>query len=267
MTAFHTFASGSSGNAALVISGQTRLLIDMGISCRRICQSLSSVGLKPDDLTAILITHEHIDHKKGLAVYIRKYAVPVYCTPGTARQLVRSVDGLETMLHTIPLHETLRWPDIDVDVLPTSHDCPESSAFHFTTPDGRIGYLTDTGYIPVKTAQRMLGADLLVLESNHDLNTLWAGSYPYALKVRISSDQGHLSNAEAAAFAAASAQAGTSTILLAHLSRENNTPALALETVRRALAETGWTGRLAVAPCETVSEAYRLEKTPCSESS
>ena len=265
MTTFRTFASGSSGNAALLVSGQTRLLIDMGLSCRRICQCLSSVGLNPGDLTAILVTHEHIDHKKGLAVYTRKYRTPVYCTPGTARQLIRSADELSAVLHTVPLNDTIRWPEIAADVLPTSHDCPESSAFHFTTPDGRIGYLTDTGYIPDKTARRMLGADLLVLESNHDLNMLWVGSYSYPLKVRVSSNQGHLSNAAAADFAAASAKAGTSTILLAHLSRENNTPALALETARRTLSGTGWTGCLETAPCETVSRAYCLEKTLCSE--
>ncbi len=243
-----------------MVSGQTRLLIDMGISCRRICQSLSSVGLNPGDLTAILITHEHNDHKKGLAVYTRKYHTPVYCTPGTARQLARSVDGLTA--HTVPLNGVLHWPDIDVDVLPTSHDCPESSAFHFTTPDGRIGYLTDTGYIPAQTSRRILGADLLVLESNHDLNMLWAGSYPYSLKVRISSSEGHLSNADSAGFAAASAKAGTQTILLAHLSRENNTPALAIQAARQALSETGWTGCLEVVPDGTVSKAYRLERTP-----
>ena len=263
MTTFRTFASGSSGNAALLVSGQTRVLIDMGISCRRICQCLSSAGLTPGDLTAILITHEHIDHKRGLAVFRKKYAVPVYCTPGTARQLVRSAGDLP--LHTV--RDTLRLPEIGVGLLPTSHDCSESTAFHFTTPDGRIGYLTDTGYIPTKTARRMLGADLLVLESNYDLKMLWAGSYSYPLKVRISSNQGHLSNADAADFAVASVRAGTRTVLLAHLSQENNTPALALQTVGRALSETGWTGCLEVAPCDTPSRVYCLEKTPCSESS
>lgn len=265
MTTFRTFASGSSGNAALVVSGETRLLIDFGISCRRVCQALSGLGLTPEDLTAILISHEHIDHIKGLATYVKKYATPVVCTPGTARQIAFRTAGVEPLLHPAALGETLRWPGADVELLPTSHDCAESAAFRIATPDGQIGYLTDTGYIPEETGRRIVGADLLVLESNYDEDMLWAGPYPPALKMRVGSERGHLSNAAAAAFAGSSAQAGTRTILLAHLSRENNTPLRALGTVRRVLAESGWTGRLDAAPRDAASGTYRLESTPCSE--
>ena len=265
MTTFCTFASGSTGNAALLACGETRLLIDMGISCRRVCQTLASLSLKPEDLTAVLITHEHSDHIKGLAVYTKKYATPIICTPGTARQLSYRTAGLDPLLRPAALWDTLRWPGVTVDLLPTSHDAGESAAFHITTPDGRVGYLTDTGYIPEKTAQRMLGADLLVLESNHDEDMLWNGRYPYHIKARIQGELGHLNNRDAARFAAASVQAGTRDVLLAHLSQENNTPRLALDTVGQALAGAAWDGSLSAAPCGAMSRTYCLERTPCCE--
>lgn len=265
MTTFRTFASGSTGNAALITSGETRLLIDMGISCRRICQALASLSLRPEDLTAVLITHEHSDHIRGLATYVKKYHTPIICTPGTARQLSYRTAGVDSLLHPAALFETLHWPGIDVELLPTSHDAGESSACQMTTADGRVGFLTDTGYIPEETGQRMLGAELLVLESNHDEDMLWSGRYPYYLKARIQGPEGHLNNADAARFAAASVQAGTQNLLLAHLSQENNTPRLALETVGQALAGIGWTGPVAAAPCAEMSRLYCLERGVCCE--
>ena len=263
MTTFRTFASGSTGNAALIASGGTRLLIDMGISCRRVCQALAALSLTPEDLTAVVITHEHSDHIRGLATYVKKYRTPIVCTPGTARQLAYRTAGVELLLRPLELLETLQWPGMDVELLPTSHDARESSACHITTADGRVGFLTDTGYIPEETGRRMLGAELLVLESNHDEGMLWSGRYPYYLKARIQGAEGHLSNAAAARFAAASVQAGTQNLLLAHLSQENNTPRLALETVGQALAGIGWTGPVAAAPCSEMSRLYRLERGEC----
>lgn len=259
MTTFRTFASGSAGNAALAVSGETRVLIDMGISCRRICQALGALSLTPEDLTAVLITHEHSDHIKGLATYVKKYATPIICTPGTARQLSYRTAGVDALLRPARLHETLRWADMEVELLPTSHDAGESCACHITTGDGRVGFLTDTGYIPEETGQRLLGAELLVLESNHDEDMLLAGPYPYALKKRVLGPQGHLSNRAAALYAVDAARFGARTILLSHLSRDNNTPALALETVGRPLAQAGWTGRLAVSPRDGAGEIYTLE--------
>ena len=265
MTTFHTIASSSSGNASLLVSGETRLLIDMGVSCRRLCQTLASLGLTPGDLTAVLITHEHSDHISGLATYIKKYATPIICSPGTSRQLSYRLAGVDSLLRSAPLGTSLPIGAITVTLLPTSHDCGQGTAYHLATPDGAVGILTDTGYILEETGRRLLGSDLLVLESNHDAELLRAGPYPYALKQRVLGDFGHLSNAAAAQYAAASARAGTHTILLAHLSQENNRPQLALETASAALEEAGWTGRLAVAPRDTLSEACILEKTPCRE--
>ena len=259
MTTIRTFASGSSGNAALFSCGETHLLIDMGVSCRRLCQSLAALGLTPDRLAGVFITHEHGDHTGGLATYIKKYRTPIFCTPAVSRQLAYRLAGIEPLLRPVELGERVSLGGADMDILPTSHDCRESAAFHIAGPDGAVGYLTDTGYIIDETGRRLLGADLLVLESNHDEDMLLAGPYPYALKKRVLGPQGHLSNRAAALYAVDAARFGARTILLSHLSRDNNTPALALETVGRPLAQAGWTGRLAVSPRDGAGEIYTLE--------
>jgi len=263
MTNFRTLASGSSGNAALLSCEGTHILIDMGISCKRVCVALRSLGLTPEDLTAVLVTHEHSDHIKGLETYVKKYHTPVCSTPAVSRQLSYRIAGIEPLLRPVQLGGTVVFGPVEADSLPTSHDCQESTAWHFTTPDGRIGYLTDTGMIPEKTGRRLLGAELLILESNHDIEMLRAGRYPYPLKRRILSGQGHLSNGAAAAYAAESVRAGTRTVVLAHLSEENNTPEAALGTVGAALA--GMSVVLAAAPRDDMSEAYCLGDTGCSE--
>ena len=138
-----------------------------------------------------------------------------------------------------------------------------AAAYRCGWTDLLMGYLTDTGYIPEETGRRLLGVELLVLESNHDENMLRSGPYPYALKRRVLGPQGHLSNAAAALYARDCAQAGARTILLAHLSRENNTPELALRTVGAPLSQAGWRGRLAAAPWNGPSELYALEAAAC----
>lgn len=263
MTTIRTLASGSSGNAAILSRGETHLLIDMGISCRRVCQSLSALGLTPESLSGVLITHEHGDHIGGLATYIKKYRTPVYCTPAVSRQLCCRLAGIEPLLRPVELGESILFGEVEAMILPTSHDCQESAAWRFDTPEGRVGYLTDTGYIPDQTGERLLGADILVLESNHDVEMLRSGPYPYPLKKRILGEQGHLSNDAAAVYAVKSARAGTRTILLAHLSDENNTPACALDAVGRALAEAGLPVALSAAPRNEISEPYVLEGAEC----
>ena len=263
MTSFQTFASGSSGNAALLSCGDTRLLIDMGISCRRICRALADLGLTPQDLSAVLITHEHTDHIGGLATYIKKYRTPILCTPGTARQLHYRLAGIAPLLRALPMGEPAAWGDAVITPLPTSHDCRESAAFRVDTPDGALGYLTDTGLVEEETYRGLLGTELLVLESNHDVDMLLSGPYPYPLKRRVLGSEGHLSNADAARFAADSAREGTRSIILAHLSAENNTPRLALDTVGRALEEAAFQGQLTVAPRCEPGKIHILERAVC----
>ena len=262
MTTFRTLASGSSGNAALLSRENVHILIDMGISCKRICTALKSLGLTPEDLDAVLVTHEHSDHIKGLETYVKKYRTPVFCTPAVSRQLDYRIAGIGPLLRAMAYGERVRFGEVEAEILPTSHDCQESAAWHFTVPEGRVGYLTDTGYIVEETGKRLLGADILVLESNHDVDMLRQGNYPFLLKRRILSDLGHLSNAAAAVYAAESVRAGTRIVLLAHLSRDNNTPEMALETVGAALA--GLDVVLAAAPRDELSEACQLEDVKCS---
>ena len=151
MTTIRTLASGSSGNAALLSCGETHLLIDMGISCRKVCRSLASLGLTPEALGGVLITHEHTDHIGGLATYIKKYRTPICCTPDVSRQLAYRLAGIEPLLRPMELGETISFGEVEAEILPTSHDRPGSAAWHFTTPEGRVGYITDTGTIVEET--------------------------------------------------------------------------------------------------------------------
>lgn len=265
MTSFRTIASGSSGNASLLSCGSTHLLIDMGISCRRVLAALKEAGLSAEELSGILITHEHTDHIGGLATYLKKYRTPLLCTPGTADRLRRLYDRADALLQPICLGQPQALGELTITALATSHDCAESAAYRVDTPDGALGYLTDTGFICQETADALLGAELLVLESNHDVETLRSGPYPYQLKQRVLGPLGHLSNDVAAQFAADSARAGTRDIILAHLSEENNTPQMALNTVGRLLEAAGYTGQLTVAPRSTPGEIHRLERVRCSE--
>ena len=259
MTRFCTFASGSSGNAALLSSGNTHILIDMGISCRRITKSLEQLGLRGEDLSAILITHEHADHIAGLATYIKKHRTPIITTSATGRQLSYRIAGIEPLLRCAEWWEDVAVGTVEVTALPTSHDCGGSCAFRFGTKDGKVGYITDTGYISQETADALMGVRLLVLESNHDVEMLRSGPYPYHLKQRVLGMQGHLSNDTAAAFAMDSVKAGTETIVLAHLSKENNTPQVALNTVGRMLEAVGYSGKLCCAPRDELSEIFVME--------
>jgi phosphoribosyl 1,2-cyclic phosphodiesterase len=263
MTQFCTIASGSSGNASLLSSGDTHILLDLGLSCRRVCQDLHRLGRSPEELTALVVTHEHTDHIKGLATFLKKYPLPLFCTPGTSRELLRRLAGIDHLLRPTVFWEEVKLGDVTLQFLPTSHDSVQSAGVKLTTPDGTVGFLTDTGVIPPDTGQALLGADLLVLESNHDVESLLSGPYPPPLKQRVLGQKGHLSNEDAARFAAESARRGTRSIILAHLSPENNTPQLALNAVGRALEAVGYTGSLTVAPRDSLGPVHQLEGTLC----
>ena len=259
----HTLSSGSEGNCLLVCDGSTRLLVDAGISVRRIKTSLAALDLRMDDISAILLTHEHTDHVCALATLIKHYETPLYASRGTAAQLRYRLAGVERQLHAVETDEVLTFGSCRVTVFPTSHDARQSVDFRLDSGSGSIGILTDTGYVTGEAAEALQGVELLVLESNHDIDWLRAGPYPYYLKERILGPQGHLSNGDAARFAVEMVQRGTKEIVLAHLSRENNTPERALETVQRALAASGLTAQVTVAPRKELSQCYELEGSTC----
>ena len=250
MTTVHTLASGSSGNAAVLSCGDTHLLIDAGISCRRITAALKELGLTPADLTAILITHTHSDHISGLNTLLKKTACPLLATPRTCRELSCRVEGIDPRL--MGLDSPITLGEIDMQPIPTSHDAPGSCGWRLDTESGSVGFLTDTGYVTDEALDLLPGVDFVILEANHDVEFLCSGPYPYYLKQRILGLQGHLCNEDAAQFAVTLAENGASDIVLAHLSRDNNTPAMALNAVAAALDGAGLAPELSVAPRDTV---------------
>ncbi len=259
----HILASGSEGNCLLVCCGQTRLLVDAGISTRRIKTSLSALGLGMDDITAILLTHAHTDHVCGLTTLTKHHTTPLYASRGTAAQLRHRLCGVEQQLYTVEPCSSVRIGDCRVSVFPTSHDADGSVDYRIDGHGGSIGILTDTGYVTDEAFDTLTGVELLVLESNHDVEWLRSGPYPYSLKQRILGLQGHLSNDEAARFATEMVRRGTKEIVLAHLSRENNTPVRALDTMQRMLDAHGLSVRLSVAPRSELSQCYEPEGSTC----
>lgn len=258
MTTLHTLASGSSGNSLLVSCGQTHLLIDAGISCRRITVSLQTLGLTLNDLTAILITHTHSDHIAGLQTICKRRSVPILATEAACRELAYRLPIAAGHLRYLPLCEGAAVGEIVVTAIPTSHDAPGSCGYRLDTTEGSIGVLTDTGYVTEEAASLLPGVELAVLESNHDPEALDCGPYPYYLKQRIAGRYGHLSNGDSARFAVTLAKGGAEQIILAHLSHENNTPAMARFAAETALSAAGTTTTLSVAPHDCLSQPYIL---------
>ena len=264
MTTVHTLASGSSGNALLVSCGATHLLVDAGISCRRITTSLAALGLGLDDLDALLITHTHSDHIAGLQTLLKKSGFPILSSGRVGRELAYRLAGVETRFQEMKLCQQRQIGCLVVTAFHTSHDAPGSCGFRLDGPDGSMGVLTDTGYVTQEAADILPGIDLAVLEANHDVDALRSGPYPYYLKERILSSQGHLCNEDAARFAVTLAEAGASEIVLAHLSRESSAPAVARNAVGTALSAAGVAPTRSVAPRDCLSEAYPvIRRTVC----
>ena len=238
MLTFVTLASGSSGNAALVSCGQTHILLDAGISARRITAALRGLGVEAHQLSGVLITHEHSDHISGLATLTKQLSLPVYATAPT-------LDALAVKVPAIAHHRLGRFfapgeafplGELWVEPFATSHDAVCSVGYAITGGDSRMVLCTDLGYISPEVERAVAGCDLLVCEANHDEDWVKSGPYPYYLKQRILGDQGHLSNEMGAELAALAVESGARTVVLAHLSSENNTPARARDVVSRRLS-------------------------------
>ena len=260
LTTVHTLASGSSGNALLLSYGDTHLLVDAGISCRRITASLRELGLTSMDLSAILVTHTHGDHISGLAVLLKHTACPIPALDRTCRELEYRLAGIGERLLPLASCVSAQLGGCAVTAFPTSHDAPGSCGYRFDTEDGGVGLLTDTGFVTGEAADILPGVDLAVLEANHDVECLRSGPYPYYLKQRILGAEGHLCNEDAARFAVTLAQAGTSELILAHLSKENNTPAMARNAVETALSVAGLFPALSVAPRDSLGQAHIVSR-------
>lgn len=222
-----TIASGSKGNCAIVLCGNTQLIIDMGISYLTLKRSLEENNLSLDDFSAILITHNHKDHIKGIASLLKHTKMQAYIPE-------EMYDGLKEYLpkescHFIP--EQFELNDVNIELVHTSHDAPYSVGYIINYNNKSLIYITDTGYINRKILAKMVNKDIYIIESNHDEKMLMDGPYPRFLKERVISDKGHLSNKSTANYLKKIIGSKTKYIVLAHISETNNTEELALKTV------------------------------------
>lgn len=230
-----SIASGSSGNCIYAGTDDCHLLVDAGISGKRIEAGLNEIGLKTAEMDGILITHEHSDHIKSLGVVARKYGIPMYGTQGTIdwirkRQAIGKVD--ESLFRVIQPEVEFSIGDMRICPIPTSHDAAEPVAYVIRNQDKSMGVITDLGKYDEYIVDKLQGLDVLLLEANHDVHMLQAGRYPYPLKKRILGDKGHLSNELSGRLLGNLLHDHFKKVVLGHLSEENNYPQLAYETVR-----------------------------------
>lgn len=242
--------SGSGGNSTFIRVGGDAILIDAGKSARALCRALTDIGEDIENIKAIFITHEHTDHVSALEVIAKKHALPIHITSVSAERFdERSTPCclFRMMTHGVEFCEQVG--ELQVRSFRTPHDSRMSVGYRIEFFDGEqkrtIGFATDIGYISDEIRENLCGCEAVVLESNHDLDMLMTGPYPRDLKMRVASKRGHLSNRECADFAIELAESGTRGILLAHLSKENNEPTLALEESERALGGLGVCVRVA----------------------
>ncbi len=229
---FASLGSGSKGNATLVAYQQTCLMIDCGFGIRDVESRLQSKSISPGQITAILVTHEHGDHIRGVAKFAARHSIAVWLTRGTAQH--DSVRELENR-HYIDVHEKIQINDLEIIPFPVPHDAKEPCQFVVTNGDKRFGILTDTGSITPHIIESLAGCHGLVLECNHDVEMLADGPYPLSLQQRVGSDYGHLSNDQAAWLLNMADTANLKHVVAAHISEKNNNPALAQTALANAL--------------------------------
>lgn len=230
-----SIASGSSGNCIYAGSETTHLLVDTGISKKRIEQGLNTLDIKGEELNGILITHEHIDHIQGLGVFSRKYEIPIYATHGTIEGIknCKSLGKMpEGLLHEIAVDQPLELGDLTVHPFAISHDANEPSGYRIEQGDKSVAVATDIGIYDEYTVKNLKNVNALVLEANHDIHMLEVGPYPYPLKRRVMGDKGHLSNELSGRLLCDILHDDLKQVVLGHLSKENNYPELAYETVK-----------------------------------
>lgn len=251
-----SFASGSGGNCTLVSGGGKYILVDAGISLRRIKTCLSARGLELCDISAILLTHEHSDHVCALAMLEKHTDIPFIASGGTARSLIAKGKLTGKNFEIIEAEETVNIEELTVKAFNTSHDAAESFGYTFEDGYHKTAVVTDLGRITEEVRNAVCGVSALLLEANHDVNMLRVGPYPWRLQQRILGPNGHLSNEDSGRFALELARQGVRHILLAHLSKENNNPKVAYKTVAEILIKGGVEPgalKLNVAPADDMS--------------
>lgn len=248
--------SGSRGNAVVVESGDCRIMVDVGFGPRILTQRLQSIGLEPEMIDACVITHEHSDHIRGAARAARRWHWPLFVTEGTYAN--SRLASLETPAATFRAGRTFEFSGLLVETFRTPHDATEPIGVVVTSQQtgARAAILTDIGCASPTVRRMIRDVDILVIESNHDEQMLWNGSYPPSLQRRIASRVGHLSNSDCASLVSASVTPRLRQIVLAHLSEENNTPRLAYDAMRTALRSTAFRGALIPASQDCVAGPF-----------
>ena len=231
---FAYLGSGSRGNAAVIESGQTRIMLDCGFSIKETVRRLERLELQPTDITALLVTHEHSDHITGVGRFARKYDLPVWMTPGTFAS-----NKAGELPHLVPVnsHESFDIGSIRVQPVPVPHDAKEPCQYVFQSNGMRLGILTDVGHVTPFIQRHYGRCDVLVVECNHDIEMLKSGAYPYHLKQRVGGNYGHLNNEQAARLLAQVDHQRLQFVMAVHLSDKNNTVDLAMRALNDAVPD------------------------------
>ena len=245
--------SGSSGNCAYLETDETRLLIDAGFSNRQIRQRLATIGRGPEGMNGILITHEHTDHINGLAGLANKLNIPIYCNRAT-KEAIECQFSMKFHCQIFETRNSFEIGDVKVDTFDIPHDAADPVGFLLNTTAGNIGFLTDLGHATKAILQRVRAANVLILESNHDLKMLQESGRPWSLKQRIAGRHGHLSNEDAAAAVEEIMSSDLTHLYLGHLSRECNQPELAKRVMQDCLKKLG---------ANHVNLALTMQHAPC----
>lgn len=231
-----SIASGSSGNCIYIGTENVHLLVDAGVSAKRIEEGLRSIGVESDSLNGIFITHEHSDHIQGLPVFTKKHQIPIYATKDTLKGCISSGKLTETaagLIQEVQYGQDISFDSIIVSPFEISHDAVKPVSYSFCCEGHKIGMVTDLGTYSETTVESLKDSEILYMEANHDVNMLMVGAYPYKLKQRILGERGHLSNDSASELIRKLLHPNLKHIVLGHLSKENNYPELAFETVRQ----------------------------------
>ena len=238
---FTSLGSGSSGNALVVESGTTRVMMDCGFAVGETRMRLERSGLSPRDITAIVVTHEHDDHMGGVARFAKHHAIPVYLTRGTAQWLPEDFPAV--LVRYIESHAPFAIGGLEVDPFPVPHDAREPVQYAFSDGSARLGVATDLGCITQHVVEKLSGCSALVVETNHDLDMLMGGPYPPSLKHRVAGRFGHLDNGVARCLVESLERSGLKHLIAAHLSKQNNTRELAVAALAQgAGCEHEWVG-------------------------
>lgn len=237
---FCSLSSGSSGNCQYIETEKSKILIDGGFSGKQIEKLLGDIDVSPRDIDGIFVSHEHSDHIKGVGVLSRRYDIPIFANGGTWKGMEDKIGKLsEDNIRLIDTGENFEFRDLDILPIKVFHDSLEPVGYVINSRNKKISVVTDTGYIGEEMIYNMKGSNLILLESNHDVELLKLGSYPYYLKERVLSMRGHLSNEDAGRALSKLLKGEDEIVLLGHLSLENNMPLLAYETVKEKLESSG----------------------------